>query len=95
MEWPTHYSIMAYTIFPEIEDFYLKDSCQGDSPRRKQISKHGAMASSVGIIGLGSRVKNGMTVSDKVMIIVRIVASIGIVVNLVNSFKKSKGRKFN
>ena len=59
MEWPTHCSIMTYTIFPEIEDFYLKDSCQGDSPRQKQISKHGAMASSVGIIGLEARGKSG------------------------------------
>ncbi len=59
MEWPTRYSIMAYTLFPEMEDFYIKDFCQGDSPRQKQINKHGSMTSSVGIIGLVASMKNG------------------------------------
>ncbi len=52
MEWPPNYAIMSYTLFPELEDFYLKDSCHGDSPRRKQENPHGPMAASVGIVGL-------------------------------------------
>lgn len=50
---------MTYTIFPELEDFIFKDSCQGDSPRRKQDSPHGPMASSVGIIGLRPKAEEG------------------------------------
>lgn len=52
MEWPTKYASMAYTLFPEFDDFYLQDNCQGDSPRRKQTSPNGVLASSVGIVGL-------------------------------------------
>ena len=58
MEWPTHYSVMTYTLFPELEDVYLKDACQGDSPRSKQGNPHrGAM--SVGIIGLRPKAEDG------------------------------------
>ena len=58
MEWPTNYSVMTYTLFPELEEVYLKDSCQGDSPRRKQGNPHRG-ASSVGIIGLRPKAVDG------------------------------------
>ena len=58
MEWPTNYSIMTYTLFPELEEAYLKDSCQGDSPRSKQGNPHRG-ASSVGIIGLRQKAVEG------------------------------------
>ena len=59
MEWPTNYAIMTYTLFPELDDFMLQDANQGDSPRRKQPSPHGPMASSVGIIGLRPKTDDG------------------------------------
>lgn len=59
MEWPTNYAIMTYTLFPELDDFMLQDANQGDSPRRKQTSPHGPMASSVGIIGLRPKADDG------------------------------------
>lgn len=59
MEWPTNYAIMTYTLFPELEDFMLQDTRQGDSPRRKQSSSHGPVASSVGIIGLRPKADDG------------------------------------
>lgn len=58
MEWPTHYSVMTYTLFPELEDVYLKDACQGDSPRSKQGNQHQG-ATSVGIIGLRPKAEDG------------------------------------
>lgn len=58
MEWPTHYSIMTYTLFPELEDVYLKDACHGDSPRSKQGNQHRG-ATSVGIIGLRQKTEDG------------------------------------
>lgn len=58
MEWPTHYSVMTYTLFPELEDVYLKDACQGDSPRSKQGNPHRG-ATSVGIIGLRPKAEDG------------------------------------
>ena len=58
MEWPTKYSIMTYTLFPEQEEVYLKDACQGDSPRRKQGNPHRG-ATSVGIIGLRPKAVDG------------------------------------
>ena len=58
MEWPTKYSIMTYTLFPELEEFYLKDAGQGDSPRSKQGNQHRG-ATSVGIIGLRPRIEDG------------------------------------
>ena len=58
MEWPTHYTAMSYTIFPEMEEFTLSDCCQGDSPRRKEISADGPSAAFVGVIGVGARTKN-------------------------------------
>lgn len=59
MEWPTNYAIMTYTLFPELDDFMLQDASQGDSPRRKESSPHGPMASSVGIIGLRPKADDG------------------------------------
>lgn len=61
MEWPTNYAIMTYTLFPEFDDFMLQDANQGDSPRRKQSSPHGPVASSVGIIGLRPKVDDAET----------------------------------
>lgn len=58
MEWPTNYSIMTYTLFPELEEVYLKDSSQGDSPRSKLRNQHKG-ATSVGIIGLRPKAENG------------------------------------
>ena len=58
MEWPTNYSIMTYTLFPELEEVYLKDACQGDAPRSKKGSQSDG-ATSVGIIGLRPRVEDG------------------------------------
>ncbi|WP_299229719.1 hypothetical protein, partial [uncultured Bacteroides sp.] len=52
------YSIMTYTLFPELEEVYLKDACQGDSPRRKQGNPHRG-ATSVGIIGLRPKTEDG------------------------------------
>ena len=59
MEWPTKYAIMTYTLFPELENFILKDFHQGDSPRRKQGNPNGPLASSVGIIGLRTKADAG------------------------------------
>ena len=39
-------------------DFYLKDACQGDSPRREQGDSHRG-ATSVGIIGLRPKAVDG------------------------------------
>ena len=58
MEWPTNYSIMTYTLFPELEEVYMKVACQGDAPRSKKGSQSDG-ATSVGIIGLRPRVENG------------------------------------
>ena len=52
------YSVMTYTLFPELEDVYLKDACQGDSPRSKQGNQHQG-ATSVGIIGLRPKAEDG------------------------------------
>lgn len=59
MEWPTKYAVMNYTLFPELDNFYLKDSCHGDSPRRKQTNSHGIIAASVGIIELRMKAEDG------------------------------------
>lgn len=56
-EYPTHYTVMSYTITPDLPDdaFSIIDSGQGDSPKKRQIGPNGPDADSfamlVGIIG--------------------------------------------
>ena len=41
MEYPTHCVGLTYTIFPELQDFYLRDCDKGDSPRAKHPNPNG------------------------------------------------------
>ena len=53
MEYPTHYVGMTYTIFPELQDFYLRDCDNGDSPRAKNPNPYGSISmGAVGVIGM-------------------------------------------
>ena len=53
MEYPTHFTIMTYSITPEIDTvrFTFQDACEGDSPRMKEYHEDGPAASAVSIIG--------------------------------------------
>ena len=53
MEYPTHCVGMTYTIFPELQDFYLRDCDNGDSPRAKNPNPYGPISmGAVGVIGM-------------------------------------------
>ena len=53
MEYPTHCVGLTYTIFPELQDFYLRDCDKGDGPRVKHPNPNGpVVAGAVGVIGL-------------------------------------------
>ena len=53
MDYPTHCVGLTYTIFPELQDFYLRDCDDGDSPRMKHPNPHGpVIGSAVGVIGM-------------------------------------------
>ena len=58
MEYPAHCVGLIYTIFPELEDFYMRDCDKGDTPRAKHPDPNGAVFVSVvgvaGIINSGS-----------------------------------------
>lgn len=55
MEYPTHYVGLTYTVFPELQDFYLRDCDNGDSPRAKHPNPGGPIAGgTVGLIGMVS-----------------------------------------
>ena len=44
---------LTYTIFPELQDFYLRDCDNGDSPRMKHPNPHGpVIGGAVGLIGM-------------------------------------------
>ena len=53
MEYPTHCVCLTYTIFPELEDFCLRDCDNGDSPRAKHQNPNGpTIGGAVGVIGM-------------------------------------------
>ena len=53
MEYPAHCVGLTYTIFPELQDFYLRDCDNGDNPRVKHPNPHGpVIGSAVGVIGM-------------------------------------------
>ena len=52
MEYPTHYVELVYTLFPELQDFYLRDCDKGDSPRVKRQSPDGTVGGTVGLISV-------------------------------------------
>ena len=53
MEYPTHCMGLTYTIFPELQDFYLRDCDNGDSPRMKHQNPDGpVIGGAVGVIGM-------------------------------------------
>ena len=53
MEYPTHCVGLTYTIFPELQDFYLRDCDKGDNLRVKHPNPNGSVvAGAVGVIGM-------------------------------------------
>ena len=54
MEYPTHCVELVYTIFPEVEDFYLRDCDQGDNPRPRHPNPTGAVFLTSAIFGFAS-----------------------------------------
>ena len=53
MEYPTHCVGLTYTIFPELQDFYLRDCDKGDGIRVKHPNHNGPVVSgAVGLIGM-------------------------------------------
>lgn len=54
MEFPAHFSVMAYTIHPDLpsDAFYLRDCAKGDSPRLRHPGKGGIVGSTVGAIAV-------------------------------------------
>lgn len=53
MEYPTHCVGLAYTVFPELQDFYLRDCDKGDSPRVKHRNPDGSViGGTVGLISV-------------------------------------------
>ena len=53
MEYPTHCVGLTYTIFPELQDFYLRDCDNGDSSRMKHHNPGGPISmGAVGVIGM-------------------------------------------
>ena len=54
--WETVYMTqqqLCYTIFPELQDFYLRDCDNGDSPRMKHHNPGGPISmGAVGVIGM-------------------------------------------
>ena len=53
MEYPTHCICLTYTIFPELQDFYLRDCDKGDGTRMKRPNPNGpVVAGAVGLIGM-------------------------------------------
>ena len=53
MEYPTHCVGLTYTIFPELQDFYLRDCDNGDSSRMKHPNPGGPISmGAVGVIGM-------------------------------------------
>ncbi|MCH5197559.1 MAG: hypothetical protein J1E34_01520 [Oscillospiraceae bacterium] len=52
MEYPTHCVGLTYTIFPELQNFYLRDCDKGDSPRAKKPDLNGIIGGAMGVIGM-------------------------------------------
>ena len=54
MEFPAHFSVMTYTLYPDLpgDAFYLKDCDKGDSPRLRHPGKGGIVGSTVGAIAM-------------------------------------------
>ena len=53
MEYPAHCVGLTYTIFPELQDFYLRDCDNGDGPRAKHQNPDGpVIGGAVGVIGM-------------------------------------------
>ena len=52
-DYPTHYTAMSYTVYPNLPDgdFSLWDAQEGDQPQRKATATGGALSCSVGLIG--------------------------------------------
>ena len=57
MEYPTHCVGLTYTIFPELQDFYLRDCDNGDSSRMKHPNPGGPI--SMGAVGVIGMIKSG------------------------------------
>lgn len=53
IEYPTNFHAMTYTIYPELQDFYICDCKQGDTPRLKKESPHGPISvGAVAVLGM-------------------------------------------
>lgn len=60
MEYPTHFHSMTYTIYPELQDFYIADCKNGDNPRVKKENPDGPIGfSTVGILGIPRKEDRG------------------------------------
>ena len=61
MEYPTHCVGLTYTIFPELQNFYLRDCDSGDSPRAKHPNPYGPVSTGA-VAMIGTVRSDGQTV---------------------------------
>ena len=60
MEYPTHFHAMTYTIYPELDNFYIADCKQGDVARIKREHSDGPIGiGAVGVLGLPRKEDRG------------------------------------
>lgn len=54
MEFPAHFSVMTYTLYPDLpgDAYYLKDCDKGDNPRPRHPGHGGIVGSTVGAIAV-------------------------------------------